>query len=462
MNTRPTIITFLIAALLVTAALIINDMDGISAQAQASRRPLLGVGQLPVEDVHTITLQRRDEPTLTFQRESRSWWQTEPFRHPVNIFSMRELINAARDLEFVSVIDPDGDEAQRASLAALSLDPPDAAITFAYGERSIGLELGRRGIAGRAYLRIAGQPQVYVVNQVLHDRAVEMDPKEWRDRTIFRDVTVEATRIERRNGANRMELERRQRRWRLLEPVQTRAARGSVEEYISALARVEVGGYILDQPEDVARFGLDDPVAELTITMAGASADGGSASRAVRRQTLLVGSTVGVGSQDRFGKMDGIDTVVRLRAAVLAELFRDPTTLIDPTGTGVQPADVKRIRITRPDGELVLERDLERWIAPAYDELEVPYETVENLLRIIATMPAPTVEVKPYPQDLEVAVITLFGYDGRARDTVRLAREPEDGRWALENGDNVLRVFPQSMAVPLTAEDFALEGMVAE
>lgn len=462
MNTRPTIITFIIAVLLVAAAVIVSSTDVISAQSTASRRPLLGPGRLPVRKVQSITLQRRDEPTLTFELVDGTWWQTEPFRQPMNAFSIQQLITTAEDLHYVSVIDPDGENDAEQSLTALSLNPPDAVISYQFEDHSLGFELGRRGIAGRAYLRIAGEPQVYVVNQLLHDRAVDMDPKEWRDRTIFRDVSVDATRIERRNGEQRLELERRQRRWRMTQPVATRAARASVEEYISAMARVEVGGYILDQPEDLSRFGLDEPTAELSVVSAEAVADDGTVQRAVQRQTLLVGSTVSLGSQDRFGMIEGVDTVVRLRTAALAELFREPESLIDPTGTGVQPADVKSVRITRPDGELVLERDLDRWVAPAYGRTEVPYETVENLLRIVAELPAPTVELKPYPHELEAASVTLLGFDSRPRDTVRIAREPDDGRWALENGDNVLRIFPPGMDVPLSARDFGLEGGVAE
>jgi hypothetical protein len=87
---------------------------------------------------------------------------------------------------------------------------------------------------------------------------------------------------------------------------------------------------------------------------------------------------------------------------------------------------------------------------------------VQTLLQQLCQLPAPTVEFKPYPAELEVATVTLFGYDLKPRDTVRIAREPEDGRWAIENGDNVLRIFPASMSVPLTAREFGVQtGIVA-
>ena len=45
------------------------------------------------------------------------------------------------------------------------------------------------------------------------------------------------------------------------------------------------------------------------------------------------------------------------------------------------------------------------------------------------------------PVDLEQALVILYGFDGQPLDTIRIIREPEGGRWALENGDDVLRIF---------------------
>lgn len=455
MDTRPTIIAFIIAVLGVVAALIMASNESIDASIGRTRHRLLGAGRLPIEKVHRITLQRGQQPAMIFERRGAQWWQLEPFEYPIDVFSIRQLITLAIDLEYVSVIEA-GDTQTSGSFAALSLDPPAATIRYKWDDESLGFELGRRGIAGRAYLRVADDPRVFVVGQELHDRAVDMDPKEWRDRTIFREVSVEAARYDRRNGDQRMVLERDQRRWMMRQPAQTRADASAVEQLFQTLARVEVGGYMLDQPDDLSRFGLNNPAAEIAVTTERV-VDPTSVLREPRTQRLLIGSPIGLGSQDRFAMIEGLDTVVRLRAAALAELFVDPQLFADPTGTGVQPADIKRIRIMTAGNELMLERDLERWVAPRAGRVEVSYNAVQTLLQQICQMPAPTVEFREYPIDLEIATVTLQGYDLKPLDTVRIAREPDDGRWALENGDNVLRIFPASMDIPLVARDFGLE-----
>ena len=53
--------------------------------------------------------------------------------------------------------------------------------------------MGRRGLGGRAYARIADDPEArtLVVDAELHDRAVVMDPREWRVRGIFGEVSLD-------------------------------------------------------------------------------------------------------------------------------------------------------------------------------------------------------------------------------------------------------------------------------
>jgi hypothetical protein len=56
----------------------------------------------------------------------------------------------------------------------------------------------------------------------------------------------------------------------------------------------------------------------------------------------------------------------------------------------------------------------------------------------------------------------MHGFDARPLDTVRVARDPETGRWALDNGDDVLRMFPAETPIPMTPADFGLGGTHSE
>ena len=55
-----------------------------------------------------------------------------------------------------------------------------------------------------------------------------------------------------------------------------------------------------------------------------------------------------------------------------------------------------------------------------------------------------------------MATITLHGFDAMPMDTVRIARDPQTRKWAIENGDDVLRIFPETLSLRLRPGDFGL------
>jgi hypothetical protein len=436
-----------LAVLCAALAVYVVRRDAGVARDPGSTRPLLSAEQLPVDRVQRVTLDRRGEGRFVFERDvggasGGAWMQVEPFHHPMDAFAMRQFISAAAAVQVFETLPADELAAEMVSLA-----PPDALVTFEWPDGEIAIELGRRGIAGRAYVRHGGRERIYVVSQELHHRAMVSDPKEMRDRAIFRNVGVESDRIEREEASGaRLVLERDRRRWRMLDPAATRIDPAALDEFMQALGAARAAGFLVDQPADIGRFGLEPPAAVLTVL------------RDEEQQRLLVGSPAGGPrpGQDRFALVEGRPTIVRLPGAAVHALFRPASGLIDPTGSGAQPADVKAITIRGEHGELRIERDLERWRSAMHERRDVPAAIVNELLAQLTELRAADVRIQPYPHEIEVATITLIGFDERPLDTVRIARDPNTRVWALENGDGVLRLFPDSMTFALRLEDFGL------
>jgi hypothetical protein len=372
----------------------------------------------------------------------------------MDAFSIRQLAQQALQLDVVDRLKP-SDLPDSLTLGTLSLEPPLARVKYEWSGGEQTIDLGKSFVAGRAYLRLAGSDDICVVNQPLHQRAIHDDPREWRDRAIFNDVGIESDRIERIDGDQSLVLVRDRKQWKMLEPVKTRLDPAVRDALMQELGRAQVNGFILDQPDDLSRFGLDKPIASIAVTSQPRGVDNANV-RESRTQTLRIGAAVSAGSQDRFGIIDGRPTVVRIPASVLASLFRKPQTLAAATASGTVPADVKSLVIRKGKDELRLDRDLEKWRAPDHEGVEVPHALVEELLRQLTMLQGSAVEFREYPRDLEVATITLYGFDAKPIDTVRVAQEKDNGRWALENGDNVLRIFPPALKLSLTAEDFGL------
>ena len=456
MSWKPTILVLLLATLGVVGALLVSQGDLRGDGQTAGPTVVLSREQLPIDQVTSITLRRGDEPTLVFQRSDRGWQQIEPFAHPLDVFSIRQLLVQAAHIEVTEQLDLRELQGGR-SEEALVLNPPRAELTLQWPDGAVTLQFGRRAVAGRWYVRIRGYEHVYVASGDLHDRIVEMDPKEWRDRTIFTGADVDADQIIVQQGANRTVLKRERKQWLMMEPVRTRLSDPARDELFSALGRARSDGFILDQPDDLAKFGLAEPVASIEVVRTDVQSQGDEIVRVETSQRLLVGARLAIGSDDRFGMIQGRPVVVRLPEAVLRAFFGARESLIALTASGVVPADVKSLVIRTEQGELRLVRDLDRWRAPEFS-MEVPAGTVNELLEQLTSLQAAQIRIQEYPQDLQVATITMRGFDDRPIDTVRIAREEDTGRWWLENGDNVLRVFAESLQLRLTPGDFGLQS----
>jgi hypothetical protein len=465
MNFKATIILCVIAVIGVTAAVVVEQRAPSStATAETSWQPLIG-DALPAEDrIDRIALDRHDEPPIVFERWRDGWRQVEPFNYPVDGYSVQQLITRATELRSIQQLD----EAQfsgQVSESTLGLKPPRAVLRFAWSDGSLELELGRRGVAGRAYARVAGEQRVHVVNGELHERAVDADVREWRDRRIFHNAGIESDEIVIAAGDIETVLQRERKRWTVAQPVETRVNNPAFNELLQALGRARHGGFILDRPDDLRRFGLADPAGAISVTSTRLTQQGDEIVRRKQSERLVVGSRLGVNTQDRFGYVEGRPTVIRLPQAVVQAFFLQPRQLVSPVPSGAGSADVKSIRIIGVD-EFMLTRNVDRWFADASQETEAAASVVDQLLEILTQARAEDIEIREYPRDLEVAVITLIGYDGRPLDTVRIAREVtgegEPGRWALENGDDVLRIFPASLRLPLSREAFGVPAPAAE
>ncbi len=441
MRWTTTLITVCAAAALVVVAWLMHESAPTRARS-TDPIPLATRSELPRDEIDRIEVRFEQGRPLVFTREGDDWWQTEPFRHAASYSSMLSLIESALATRVVDRIDV----LEEGDLERLSLDPPRASIAYGAGEQQVRIDVGQTGLGGRAYVRRDGRPEVLVVDDALPSTLLNANPVLWRERTLFPGVDIEVDRIERSVGENTVVLERSGREWAIVDPISTRIDGESMGTHAIDLARAMWSQVLLDQPDDLAAFGLEPPLARLAIT------------RDDRTRVLLIGDRIGGATQDRAAMIEGVPAVLQLDGRTVASLLPDPVTLVDHRASKLSGSDVKSMEIDVSGDVFRLERALDRWVAPEFDGQEVPTERVEELLRSITSLRATEVEIRDgYPSDLERARITLFGFDGSPLDTVRLLREqPDAGRWAMENGDNVLRVHPEFLVLHLSPVDYDL------
>ena len=262
-----------------------------------------------------------EEPprTLVFELGEEGWRQILPFEIAADGFAIRQLIVAAADLAasrrtpISEVISEDGP-----GLASLGLDPPEAIIGFEAPGFQSKIELGARTVAGRSWIRIVGDDEVLVVDDDLHQRAIDDDPRNWRSRRVFAsDREISGVTI--KNGMTVTSEARTGRLWRLSSPVDTRADGPAIDALLGVLGRVEHDGFIMDGDFDASRFGLTDPAATVTVRR-----DDGVT------ETLVIGGPAGLVSRDRFAMIEGMPMVVRIDEATLRGLLPPVLGLIEP------------------------------------------------------------------------------------------------------------------------------------
>lgn len=455
---KPTIIAMILAALSVASMAYFIRLDTLqvaSGDIPALGTSLVALRDLPVDDVDRITLTRGEDPRLVFERREGHWLQVEPFEYPMELFSIQQFAQqagtfaspgAARSVE---MSDPDQD-------GALGFDPPRAIIRYQWGEQELTLELGRLVGAGRAYVRLAGDDQVYSVEQHLHQRAIQMDVREWRSRRLFHDVSVDADAIEMVvDGAEGMTLRRVEGRWKMFQPVETRVNTMALESWLRGMDGAKIADFRVDQPDDLSQFGLDRPVASLVLTTTSRVRIDDEIYPRQETQRLLVGAKMGGSTNDRFAMIEPWPVVFRLTGETQGRLFPMPSNMTAPTASGVAPSDVKAVTIQTDDAELRLVRELDQWRAPEFSNVIINAKFVNDLLAQLFRLQPKKIELAEFPRELQIATVILIGYDRKPIDAVRIARDEQDN-WILENGDDVLRFFPSSLNLPLLAEDFGL------
>ena len=449
--------TPLVALVALGATIAAHRLGSVEEVATNARQPLVAREAFDPEQLAEATIDR-DGLRYRFVRRGGSWWQTSPVEHAVDGWSVRQF--AARVMKAESVRSVDFAQGDSAALSAAGLSPPQGRIELVEDApegappRRVVVELGRRSLAGRAYARVAepatARPRYEVIDGTLHEFALERDPREFRRRDLFIDVG-EIDRVELTAGGSTTAIARSGRSYRIDGPIRTRADRQQCEELFDAIRRARSDGFIVDNPVELAVYGLEPPAASLVVR---------SGTREIR---LRVGDPVSIGAQDRFGLLDGTSTVVRIPAAVLAGVAPRADRLIDTLATGVRAADIGAIEVAQGTSRLVLRRETDRWTATASEadaaesKGSVDSGALARLLAALTETRAGSVQIAPFPADRAVATITLRGFAGEALDTVRVA-SGVNGGFALENGDGVLRIHG-AIDLPLSRKEL---GFAAE
>ncbi|MCH2136202.1 MAG: DUF4340 domain-containing protein [Phycisphaerales bacterium] len=431
MTIRTVAILWISAIVLSVLALVLRQ-----SERDTNSTDMRAATQLPsLTALNAIDLSRSDGHWRFERDDTGVWWQRTPFEHRMDasrLMAIPELVQVMKAVARVPL------DASQASLLGLSLPDGgrDLALLRLEGEDGSATEvhLGRTGVGGRGWIRIDDSPEAMVVDDDLHTMVLQEAPRNWRDGRLLHGANADADSINWSLAGENIQLKRSGRRWAFESPLSTRADADAVAALLGVAASARSSSVLLDAPTNIEAFGLEPPMARIEIGQLGGDS-----------VALRIGDRLGGATGDRYAMIEGVPSVVRVDQETVATLLDDPVELVDRTGSGASPIDVRAIRVLRDDGTLRLERTLDTWSFE--DGSPADTMAVVRLLETLTSLQGTEVSlVETYPDELEQAVVVFEGTDGRPIDTVRVLQEPmtpqSGGRWGLENGDGVIRILP--------------------
>lgn len=315
---------------------------------------------------------------LVFERRDSGWQMLEPVNaaaDPSRVETIAQNVkNLLKSPEAGTIHDPP---------ARYGLEPPAATVkVFGADEKAplATLEIGK-AVRDRLYVRAPGKAGIEVVDSRLFKGIGEPAP-EWRERSIFNLATFQIGRLAVSRAGHELKLERREGRWRLLQPIAVLADDFKIEEVLGELTslRVQDGvlGFVADDVRDLSRYSLDRDHAtriEVTPTLRGG-----------KPQVLLVGKPA-EGHEGRVYALRGDqDDVVLINGKGVSSLGVDPNALRSKKVTDFNPALASFLRIESHGGTFDLARTSSRWVLTQPVHEPADQEQVANLLARLAEL----------------------------------------------------------------------------
>ena len=441
------------------------------AEAPPSRTPLLDPAAFSLDAVTRIELRRNGnaftlvrEGDPAAQRPGAVWWQTRPVRFPLRRIAVEDLARAAIDAEVHSRFAPGVDGKPTAAELGFDEDGVETSITLVTeGERGRTVELGKRGMRRRAYVRFADElDRVYVIDDALHRAAIGADAADFRLRHTEPQgfaLPDQADAFTLVRGDQRIELHRIDGRWFLNANATERADADAADDAVAAAGELRIERFLDGDPESFASYGLE--TARLRVRVeADVPGETETDADTTRTHELHIGGPADLDETRFFARwsIDGeaLPVVFTVRDDSIAPLEVDADDLRDPAVVLSEPGELSEVRLERGGEAVVHVRRDEggRWrFAP---DVGVAYEADASRVRrwIESLGEMETVRYAPPAEGAEPG-LRLDLYAGGRRESVRLYERGEE-LWAVRNNEAVAGVLSAEASEPMRTDPLAL------
>ena len=408
MRFRTTLVLAL--AVVAAAALIWTYKDRLTGEAPPPEKPeeAIRLVEVETEDVASATLEAKGAKgalgtKAALVKADGKWRLSAPVEGAADEYEAKRLIRAGAEAKYRRTIAPG--TAGQPTLEGLGLDLPAYRLTLVTEgtdkkpARTVKIEVGRKpALAGGVYARLV-EPEEKVVlldKTDLLDRA-EAEVRTYRSRDLL-DVTSDAlARIEvigEKSGKVRIDRGADE-RWVLAEPMAARADPDVMSTLVRETLGMRVKEFVADGPEDLGRYGLEKPRAEVTLWKKGepekkpegetkeGEAKEEAKAEPVKVATLKFGSWADMEKKTVHVTPDEGKHVVSVNATALGSLEKPVADLRDKHVVAAEESTVSRVSVKNATGEFEFAKTAGKWRVKVGDrpEAEADAAAVDDLLK---------------------------------------------------------------------------------
>jgi hypothetical protein len=414
-----------VAVVSVVVAIMVVGGDGLEGSLPADIGAMTSIHP---GEVTRVEIQREGE-ARGYERVDGEWFQVSPRAAAVKRGVMPGVLEHLLRRPVLSVHD------------GAPSRSPQGSITLSVPNGPFHVDVLARGLAGQGRLQIGDV--IVATDQGFHDLLLDSDLEAWCDASIFSLSPSEIMAFQRTGGGGwMMRVEEGPHGWTMTAPVATRVDEASLGQLLTLVSVLEHGGVVVGDPGPLASYGLEHPASTIEIQERGG---------AIHR--LRIGDSIPGDEPRWYAILKEGGPIVAVEELTVRGLHVDPAAVIHRIASPIDPDDVASIQVVDEAGTTSVTRVSGGWVFS--DASAINGNEVDRLLELLTRTMATDLEVvTEYPDQLHVAKVVLLDARGGTLDSINVLREPPGGRrrWAVESGDLVLRVFPESTRIPTSFE----------
>jgi len=404
MNFRVTLVLFLVLALLGGYYYVYEvKIAEKKAKTEEEKKKFFLFSEQDVQEIKWVG----ENGTLVARKNNGEWNLEEPLKVKADDKAIESVINRLKAAQSDRSI-----EENNPKLADYGLEKPFLQVSFKLKDKDDYQTLYLGDLTPSEvyiYARKNEEPKVYVASKSLRD---DLNKKiyDLRDKTLLAFETDKVKKLELTVDKSKAVAEVVDGNWKITQPAEYKADKDKITHIFTELDVTKIKEFVEEKPEDLSKYGLDNPSIRLTLWVG----------EDMAQRTLLLGKT-DEAKKGIYAKREGADNVFLVPDDLTKDFPKTVMDLRDKTVLAFEKGDVKKIQLKRGDVDLVAEKVGEKeWNLTQPESVKGDESAISDMLTELRGL-----KVKEFTND-QPADLASYGLN-EPRITVNLwEKDPEN------------------------------------